>query len=242
VIFADEPALMPHVRYYQRLLARDEDEASALVSGKLTELGVVGMMDTVLIPALSLAIQHRGEGEIDPDDFDFIVTATTEFVEQLKAAQPALPESQPRIIGLAARTQIDQLVLDMLCIGVNSADIPLQAVDSSLEPAAALEQAVAQRPQVACIVALSPTRGAEVRNSCRKLRAERPDSKLLVLRPIPPEGDVGKSSARMREAGADCVASTIQEAMTELARLSPSQTLQRAAEQDVRRAVLALAE
>ena len=31
VIFADEPALTPHVRFYQRLLARDEDEAALLV-------------------------------------------------------------------------------------------------------------------------------------------------------------------------------------------------------------------
>ena len=241
VIFADEPALLPHVRYYQRLLARDEDEASGLVNSKLTEMGVVGMMDDVLIPALSLAMQHRARGEIDVEDFDFIVTATTEFVDQLKPAQPQRTESQPRVVGLAARSHVDQLVLDMLCIGVNSADIPVQAVEGSLGAAAALAQAAAQRPQVACIVALSPTHGAEVRSYCRKLRAERPDSKLLVLRPVAPEGDVGRSTARMQEAGADCVAGTIREAMAELAKLAPDQADQSSTDQDLRRPVLAAA-
>ena len=59
VIFADEPALTPHVRFYQRLLARDEDEAGTLVHRKLHELGPVAMFDEMLIPALALSVQHR---------------------------------------------------------------------------------------------------------------------------------------------------------------------------------------
>lgn len=221
VIFADEPALQPHVRYYQRLLARDEDEAGRLVSAKLAEMGVVGMMDGMLIPALSLAMQHRSQGELNAEDFDFVIAATTEFVEQIKVEHAASTEQGPRIVGLAARTHVDQLVLDMLCIGVNSTAAPVHAVSGSVDSATALAQAVAQRPQIACIVALSPTRGAEVRSYCRKLRAERPETKLLVLRPAPIDGDFGSSNVRMREAGADCVAGTIQEAMAELEKLWP---------------------
>jgi predicted PurR-regulated permease PerM len=223
VIFADEPALMPHVRYYQRLLARDDDEASALANHKLSELGVVGMMDTVLIPALAMGIQHRAQGEINADDLDFMVVATGEVVEQLKAAQPVSAESSPRIVGLAARSVIDQLVLDMLCIGVNSAAVPVRAVDGSLDGGTAIAQAIAQRPQIACVVALSRARGAEVRSYCRKLRAERPEAKLLVLRPLPADEDMARSNSRMQEAGADCVAGTIQEAMASLEKLWPSQ-------------------
>jgi predicted PurR-regulated permease PerM len=222
VIFADEPALMPHVRYYQRLLARDDDEASALASQKLSELGVVGMMDTVLIPALALGIQHRTHDEINADDMDFIVAATSEVVEQLKVAQPAAAGSSPRIVGLAARSVIDQLVLDMLSIGVSSAGQPFRSVDAALGSTAAVAQAVAQRPQIACLVALSPSRGAEVRSYCRKLRAERPDAKLLVLRPLCTDRDSSRATARMQDAGADCVAGSLQEAMANLEKLWPA--------------------
>ncbi len=149
------------------------------------------------------------------------MASTHEFVEQLKASQPAPAAGPPRVVGLAARSQIDQLVLDMLCIGVNSAALPLQPVDGSLDSAAALAQAAAQRPQIACIVALTPTRGSEVRSYCRKLRAQQPDTKLLVLRPEIAAGDVSRSSARMQEAGADCVVGTIQEAMTSLEKFWP---------------------
>src|SRR4029450_550402 len=34
VIFAEEPALTPHIRFYQRLLARDEGGANVGVGGK----------------------------------------------------------------------------------------------------------------------------------------------------------------------------------------------------------------
>jgi predicted PurR-regulated permease PerM len=242
VIFADEPALMPHVRYYQRLLARDDDEASALASHKLSELGAVGMMDSVLIPALAMGMQHRAQDEISADDLDFVVAATSEVVEQLKVAQPAAVQSSPRIVGLAARSVIDQLVLDMLSIGLSAAGQPLRSVEGSLSSTEAAAQAVAQRPQIACLVALSPARGAEVRSYCRKLRAERPDAKLLVLRPPAMDRDSGRATARMQDAGADCVAGSLQEAMAGLEKLWPADFDQRgsARSRDEKVPVLAL--
>ena len=73
VIFADEPALTPHVRFYQRLLARDEDEATSLVDRKRAELGTVGVMDHVLHaragagdPASFAERNHRGGRAVHP--------------------------------------------------------------------------------------------------------------------------------------------------------------------------------
>jgi hypothetical protein len=53
------------------------------------------------------------------------------------------------------------------------------------------------------------------------LRAQKPNVKLLVLRPNVADTDVSRSAARIREAGADCVATNIAEALQGIERLCP---------------------
>src|SRR4029450_7489834 len=61
VIFAEEPALTPHIRFYQRLLARDEDEATLIIESMREESGNVAVIQDVLLPALLLVSQHRSQ-------------------------------------------------------------------------------------------------------------------------------------------------------------------------------------
>jgi predicted PurR-regulated permease PerM len=91
VMFADEPALTPHVRYYQRLLARDETEASALAQQKVVELGIDAMVDRILTPAVRLATQHRKQNEITEEDFEFVLGTTNRIVEQIRAREGSPP-------------------------------------------------------------------------------------------------------------------------------------------------------
>jgi hypothetical protein len=101
----------------------------------------------------------------------------------------------------------------MLCLAVNSTEARFQPIDADLDGRAAMARAIDMRPELVCIVSLSPTRGSEVRGYCRQLRAENPDAKLLVLRPNVAASDISRSAARMKEAGADCVATNITEAL-----------------------------
>ena len=113
VIFADEPALTPHVRFYQRLLARDEDEANALASQKLAELGPVGLADHVLMPVLAFVDQHLSEDEITQEDAKFVLNAVRENVDALRTAS-AEAVAGPIVMGIAARTSVDQVLLETL--------------------------------------------------------------------------------------------------------------------------------
>lgn len=219
IIFADEPALMPHVRYYQRLLARDEDEASAVVERKCTEIGAVGVMDQVLIPALSLTLQHQIQEEITDEDASFIVDFTAESIHQLKLAPAAPARAALPTLGLAARTAADQVALDMLRAAVEAAGVPMRIVDGRLTFEEALARIFAEPAPLLCIVALAPAGGAEARKLCRRIRAQGMEIKLLVLRPHLNGADVSQSSARMRDAGADCVASSVDDALAGISQL-----------------------
>jgi predicted PurR-regulated permease PerM len=215
VIFSDEPALTPHVRFYQRLLAKDEDEASALVESKRAELGDVGVIHDVLLPALLLVSQHRAQNEITEEDALFILDVINEIVQQITPVDASLPIAP--VVGLAARTPEDQTALELLRAAVGAKAMTLIPLDLSGDEA--LNAAIEQRPVAVCIGAISPTRGAEVRNFCRRLRGAVPDTKVIVLRPLALATDIERSSTRMHEAGADIVVANAKDAVEAIERL-----------------------
>lgn len=219
IIFAEEPALMPHVRYYQRLLARDEDEASTVVERKCQELGAVGVMDQVLIPALALTLQHQVQKEITDEDVAFIVDVTAESIHQLKLEPRQPPRGAAPTLGIAMRTAADQVALEMLRAAAEADGVPMRLVDGRLTFEDALDEVVAEHPPLLCVVALAPAGGAEARKLCRRIRAEGLDVKLMVLRPHLSSADISQSNVRMKEAGADCVASSVSEALAGITQL-----------------------
>jgi predicted PurR-regulated permease PerM len=215
VIFADEPALTPHVRFYQRLLARDEDEATALIDQKLAELGPVGLIDHVLAPALALLEQHREQDEITDDDARFVLDVTAETVSQLPPQEANAAAAGGQIVGLAARTPVDQMMLEMLRTA--SRETAVEMIPAELTAEQAVQRVLQKRPATVCVVSVSQTRGAEVRNYCRRIRAELPECRIIVVRPTLTDADLTKATARMKDAGADELTTSTKEALEAIA-------------------------
>ena len=215
VIFAEEPALTPHIRFYQRLLARDEDEATLVVERTRDELGDVGVIHEVLLPALLLVSQHRTQNEITEEDELFILDMINETVLQMVPADDS--QQIAPVIGLATRTPEDQTALELLRAAVGPKAMTLVPLDLSAEDA--VNETIEQRPLAVCIGAISPTRGAEVRNFCRRLRSALPETKLIVLRPLAVDVDVERSWTRLHEAGADVFVTNAKDAVEAIERL-----------------------
>ena len=222
VIFAEEPALTPHIRFYQRLLARDEDEATLVVERAREELGDIGVIHEVLLPALLLVSQHRTQNEITEEDELFILSMINETALQIApvdANGPAAP-----VIGLAARTSADQTALELLRAAVGAKSMTLIPLELSADEA--VSDAIQQSPLAVCVGAISPTRGAEVRNFCRRLRGAMPETKLVVLRPLALDVDAERSSSRIQDAGADIVVTNVKDAVEAIERLlNPTQVV-----------------
>lgn len=222
VIFADEPALTPHVRFYQRLLARDEDEAGALVKGKLQEVGVVNVIDQILLPTVTLVLQHREQNEISSDDAAFVLDVIAEILQQMPANTDAaqLPlQPVASIVGITVRSPADQLVLDMLRTAYGRERIGI--ISSELNAEEALRVAIRQQPAMICIAAAALTRGSELRNYCRRIRSALPDTRVIVFRPQVAEDETPRSVERFKEAGADCLVLVTKDAIAAIERLLP---------------------
>jgi predicted PurR-regulated permease PerM len=59
VLLGEEPALAPELKFYQRLLARDTDEATELAEEYLEDESLDKLYDAVIMPTLGLAEQDR---------------------------------------------------------------------------------------------------------------------------------------------------------------------------------------
>jgi len=215
VIFADEPALLPHVRFYQRLLARDEDEAGVLVSRKLHEVGALGVIDEVLIPTVTLVLSHREQNEITEDDAEFVLDVIAETVQQLPTLEGVMP--QATIVGLTVRAPADDLILEMLRTAYGRERITSMPPEMTAEEA--LRAAIRQAPAMICIAAAASTRGSELRNYCRRIRSESPDTRIIVMRPQLPDDEAPRSSERFRAAGVDSLVMGAKEAVITIDRL-----------------------
>ena len=74
VLLGAKSVMDPEFTYYQRLLARDQDEATDVVNAYLRSHPPETVYDEVLVPALVLAKHDRDSGELSPDDEQFHLT------------------------------------------------------------------------------------------------------------------------------------------------------------------------
>src|SRR4030095_1221222 len=71
VLMGDRPVIEAKSRYYQRLLARDQDEAVDVVEAYIIADGRESVYDAVLLPALYYAKQDRDRGLLSEGDAQF---------------------------------------------------------------------------------------------------------------------------------------------------------------------------
>ena len=83
VLMGDRPVIEAKARYYQRLLARDQDEAADIVETYVDKDGRESVYDAVLLPALYYAKQDRDRGLLSEGDTQFVGQATREILDVL---------------------------------------------------------------------------------------------------------------------------------------------------------------
>jgi predicted PurR-regulated permease PerM len=84
ILLGNEPVLEPHARFYQRLVAMNQDEATEVAESYLAESGsLVETYDRVLLPALAMAENDRHAGDLDEQRSRYLHDALREIVADL---------------------------------------------------------------------------------------------------------------------------------------------------------------
>jgi hypothetical protein len=231
-MMVDTPALAPEVRYYQRLLARDESEAAEIIEAYVKSGGAASPFDALLVPGLNYAERDRLEGRLSPEEECAVVELTRDLIGDAAAlmearddetAAGAVPEraatAMVPVMAYAANAEADVLALQMLEHMVRRLPVTLE-ITSSRMLAAEMVRIVRDRGyRIVCIADLPPSPPSKTRYLIRKLRAAVPDIKIVVGRWAPPDLADGDGGA-LRDAGADFVGVTLEETRQHLRELT----------------------
>ena len=126
VLLGDEPALAPEVRFYQRLLAKDPEEAAELADEYLEEESIDKLYDAVVMPALGFAEQDRLRGNLDraavqeiaEDTINLIDDVAEEHVGQADEGAEVhaadAPSGNTTVLCIGARNGLDEAAAAML--------------------------------------------------------------------------------------------------------------------------------
>ena len=230
IVLGDEPALAPDHRYYQRLLARDQDEAASVVLGQLETIPRDEVYDALLIPALNYTLRDRQRDELNEADEQFIFKVTRDILTDLgpldeDAAPLSAPPAQPSsdasaigrvtVMGCCAREEADELALEMLGQLLDPKRWDLKIVPAETLTSEIVAQAVETRPALIVIAALPPGGMAHVRYLCKRLRARFADIKIIAGR-WGLQTDVQENEERLREAGVDLVVTGLLKTRTQM--------------------------
>lgn len=228
VLLSDEPVLETHTSYYQRLVARDQDEAVELVEDTLQTHSIEEVYEAVLVPALYAAKKDQARANLTADDMHFIVQATQEIVEDLSlrpspnalpdtpaAATPAPDNDAPPlpkvpIVFCPAHDEADALVLLMLQHLLDPTRYDVEILHATILTSEVVSLVEQQGVGLICLGSLAPGGIAQTRYLCLRLRARFPDLKIVVGR-WGGTGNGAVSRDLLHAASADYVETTLHE-------------------------------
>lgn len=230
VLLGDTPALETDVRYYQRLLARDQNEAAQIVLTRAKVTSMECIYDELLVPALVYTARDRERHFLTEADEQFIFRATHAILDTLEerrsadrlaavATSPAIefqaPPARIRVLACPARNHADRLALEMLRQLLDPAKWHVEVTALETLTAELVAHATNEHSALICIGALPPGGLAHARYLCKRIRTSHPNLKIVVGR-WGLQGNLDADREQVQAVGADLFATTLLETRKQL--------------------------
>jgi predicted PurR-regulated permease PerM len=222
VLLGDEPALDPRVAFYQRLAARDQDEAADVALEVARRSGPEETFDAVIVPALCLARRDHAEGDLDAADLRAVVAATREVateVAELREVASGTRDDRVRVLVCPARDAAEHVAAEVLALALDPNRWEVRVAGDEILASELIELVAEFRPAAVVIVALPPGGLSHARYLLARLRQRFSDVKLLVGRWGCEEGVADPRGEALKNT--DGVDHTIAETRKRLAELHP---------------------
>ncbi|MDB5308348.1 MAG: tqsA 2 [Gemmataceae bacterium] len=185
ILLGDEPVLEPKVVFYQRLTARDQDEAAQIALAAAAEADPATVFDGIIIPALCLAKRDQADGDVSAEDVRFVVRAAREIGEEVAAANPPEPteaDHRVRVLLCPARDEADRVGVDLLAALLNPTRWEIEVTADEILASELLIRIGEVRPVAVVIGSLPPGGVAHTRYLVARVRARFPDLKVIIGR------------------------------------------------------------
>jgi predicted PurR-regulated permease PerM len=194
ILLGDEPALPPHVKVYQRLLADDADEALAIAKGYLEQNSIEDLYDSVLVPVLAMTEHDRRRGALADNQEAVVLDNFKELLEDLDgrangtsnggssglySERFASQDGHSAVLAVPVRNEADEIGATLLS---DLAQRCQSGVDV-LRPTPlkeALEQIATAAPRLVCISSVPPFSLRYTRALYKTLKHLHPDTNVIV--------------------------------------------------------------
>jgi predicted PurR-regulated permease PerM len=235
LLLGDKPALEPPVSYYQRLLARDQAEATQVAAAHAQASGPENVYDDVLLPALALARRDRKQAGLSAADERFIFQATRDILghlaTELQQAAPlreaddhglapaeTLPPKLPNpevVLGCPAHHEAEELSLAMLGQLLQRDACRVEAVSTRALPSEVETRVERERPALVFIAILPPGGLVQACYLCKRLRKRFADLPIVVGY-WGDERHFDKVLGRVRSAGASYLTTSLLQSTSQI--------------------------
>ncbi len=184
VLLGDDDVLAPEARFYQRLLAMDDQEARAVAGLYLREHSLSQLYDGVIIPALTMAEQDRHKGALDRAREEFVFMSIKEMVVEFSERtlnEAKIPEpSAGRVFCIPASDEADEITAAMLAQLLEQAGYAAVSFSRDASAQHAVGVMNPEENDTLCISALPPFAFTRARTLSRELQMRYPRAKVIV--------------------------------------------------------------
>ena len=182
VLLGDQPALTPDVRFYQRLVALDLDEASMVLDAAAADLGLERLADRVVLPALRRLADDDARdalhGEHTTEMRERLDELLTEVAARAAASEPVT--AGVRVLFVPALDDNDALAGRWLARVCEASGTQASFASPHSLASEVVERVRADAPDAICISALTPRASAQARLLYKRLEAALADVVVLV--------------------------------------------------------------
>jgi len=213
-ILGVEPVLTPPARFYQRLVAYDQEDAAELADKYIKEKNRTAFYDEVVIPALALVERDRHRGSLEPECERSIFDNLREILEETMPEKPA--RSSLPVCIVAAHDEADQIAGMALAIESGALLVPFPLLANEV-----MQEIEKCGGKAICISAVPPHAATHASYLAKRLRRRFPNLKIAVALWTDLE-HIDRSKARLIDAGVDAVVTNIPEAVQHLRDLAVS--------------------
>ena len=194
VLLGEDAELAPEAKFYERMLAMDQNEAHSIADRFLDKRPLIDFYDTVLLPALGLVEQDRHRGSFDEARGNYLLLSATELVSELSEykaesliaasvthPEPSeLPLKPAPVICIPAGDQADEVTAMVLAqLLEQSCHNTLLLPTASVTPEI-LERLGQDPGTILCISALPPFVFTQTRTLCQRIREQLPENRILI--------------------------------------------------------------
>jgi predicted PurR-regulated permease PerM len=232
VLLGDEPVLSDEVTFYQRLLARDQDEASDIIRRAAVERSAIALADAIATPALVLARQDWESGLISDDEFEQVVRDVEQIVSEHEFVEfagstgaDADKEEGPRperelvaVLAIPGQDLADTIALSLFERFADLRGYQLESTGTDHLVGELLDRVEREQPAVVLIAAVPPGGLTHTRYLCKRLRSRFPQIRIVVGRWGATDLETQRQS--LNAAGADYLGTTFEKTAAQLAEIA----------------------